>query len=162
MSVSDDEIRADTLRIMTAYQNLIAEKRWDQWSELWAENAVCEFPYAPLGRKNAYVGKAEILAYMSGTTAKVAVDGVDSMRVHPALDPHVVIVEVTIRGHVPITGVAYHQTYVSIFEVKNSKLQRYREYWNPLVSIDAQGGDREAWAHGFGAPSKASVARSGE
>jgi ketosteroid isomerase-like protein len=147
---------------MMAYQSLITEKRWDEWAELWAENGVCEFPYAPRGRKNAYVGRAEILAYMSGTTGKVTIDGTDDLRVHPALDPHVAIVEVTIRGHVPATGAAYGQTYVSIFEVKDSKLQHYREYWNPLVSIDAQGGDREAWTRGFGAPTGASASEAGE
>ena len=157
MPLTDDEIRADTMRVMLAYQRLIAEKRWAEWIKLWAEDGVCEFPYAPRGRKNAYVGKAEILTYMSGTTGKVAVDGVDNMRVHPAQDPHVAIVELTIHGHVPATGTAYGQTYVLFFEVRDGKLQRYREYWNPLVSIDAQGGDREAWACGFGAPAEASA-----
>jgi hypothetical protein len=53
MPLTDDEIRADTMRVMLAYQRLIAEKRWAEWIKLWAEDGVCEFPYAPRGRKNA-------------------------------------------------------------------------------------------------------------
>lgn len=150
--MADDAVRDETLRLMGAYQTLIAQKKWDAWIDLWAEDGVLEFPYAPKGRKARYAGKAEIKAYMSGTAGKVAIDEIADLRVIPAQDPRIAVVEVSVKGRAPNTGARYDQSYVTIFETQDGKLKRYREYWNPLISIDAQGGDRIAWESSFGSP----------
>ena len=62
-----------------------------------------------------------------------------------------VAVEFTVKGHAPQTGAPFNQTYVIFFQTKGGKIWRYREYWNPLVTIDALG-DRQAWTDGFGSP----------
>ncbi|MDR3513741.1 MAG: nuclear transport factor 2 family protein [Caulobacteraceae bacterium] len=151
ISPPDDEVRAATLRLVGDYQTLIGQQRWDEWIALWAEDGVLDFPFAPAGRQRTYRGKGEILAYMSATPGRVAIDRVDQLRILPMQDPAIAVVEVTIKGHAPATGAPYDQTYVLFFETKAGKLWRYREYWNPLVSIDAMGG-RETWAAGFGSP----------
>ena len=157
MPDNDEALRAATVNIMIAYQTLISQKRFDEWIELWAEDGELDFPFAPAGRKRIYRGKREILAYMSGTTGKVAIDGTESMRLFPMQDPTMAVVELTIKGHVPASGAAYNQSYVLFFEVEDGKLKRYREYWNPLVSIDATG-DRAAWTASFGSPEKGAAA----
>ena len=150
--MSDDEIRAQTLKIATAYQTLIGRGAWDEWIELWAEDGTLEFPYAPPGRQSIYRGKAEILAYMKAATGKMKIDSIGAMRVHPLLDPHGMTVELAARGSILATGKPYDQKYVFFFEVRNGKIVQYREYWNPLVSIDAHNGDRAGWTAGFGKP----------
>jgi ketosteroid isomerase-like protein len=57
--------------------------------------------------------------------------------VHPAQDPNVVIVEMTIRGRAVETDKPYNQQFVIVAETRDGKLARYREYWNPLVSAEA-------------------------
>lgn len=151
MSSTDDDARAATLRLVSAYQTLLGQKRWDDWIALWVEDGELDFPFAPEGRQRRYRGRAEILAYMSATPGRVAVDAVDQARLFPMRDPTVAVAELTIRGHAPATGAPYNQSYVLFFETKGGKLWRYREYWNPLVAIDAMGG-RETWASGFGSP----------
>lgn len=151
MASTDDEIRAATFALVSAYQTLLGQGRWEEWIALWAEDGELDFPFAPKGRQRTYRGKAQILAYMSATPGRVAVDALDQVRAMPMLDPAMAVVELTIKGHIPKTGAAYDQAYVLFFETKGGKLWRYREYWNPLVSIDAIG-DRQAWAEGFGSP----------
>jgi len=151
MSTTDD-VRAATLALVNAYQRLLLQQRWDEWIELWTDDAELEFPYAPRDRQSRYRGKSEIVAYMRATPGRVAVDGVREMRLFPMLDPTVAVVEVAIDGHVPDSGAPYGQRYVLFFEARDGKLWRYREYWNPLVSIDAMGG-REVWEKDFGTPS---------
>lgn len=148
--MSDDEIRARTMQVATAYQTLLG--KWDEWIELWAEDGELEFPFAPTGRQSIYRGKADILAYMKAASGKMKIDGVTAMNVTPALDPHKITVELTVKGQILSTGLPYNQRYVFMFEVKDGKLSRYREYWNPLVSIDAKGGDRAGWTAEFGSP----------
>jgi ketosteroid isomerase-like protein len=151
MSSNEEDRRAATLKLMGDYQTLIGQRRLDEWIELWAEDGVLEFPYAPPGRRRAYKGKADIVAYMKHATGRVASDAVEHMRVSPMLDPGMAVVELSIRGHTVANGEPYNQSFVIFFEVQDGKLHRYREYWNPLITIDAIG-DRETWAAGFGFP----------
>jgi hypothetical protein len=152
MPSTEDEgaVREATLRVVRDYQTLLGQKRWDEWSELWAEDGELCFPFAPPGRQSTYRGRAEIRAYMSAV-GRVAVDALESVRLYPMQDPHIAVVELGTKGHATATGAPYDQTYVLFFETKDGKLWRYREYWNPMVSIDALGG-REAWTEGFGSP----------
>jgi ketosteroid isomerase-like protein len=74
---------------------------------------------------------------MTDYPSRISIDGVDELRVHPALDPNVVVVEMTIRGRAVETDEPYNQQYVIVAEVRDGKLAHYREYWNPLVSTEA-------------------------
>jgi len=153
MTASDDDIRAQTLKVASDYLILISKGDWDAWIELWAEDGELEFPYAPAGRQKTYRGKAEILDYMIAASGKMEMRAAPTMRMYPALDPTVAIGELGVAGKALATGVSFNQRYVFVFETKDGKLWRYREYWNPLVNIEAfGGGDREAWAPRFGKP----------
>jgi len=48
-------------------------------------------------------------------------------------------------------GVVAPLPVMGTFEIRDGKMHRHREYWNPLVTIDAIGG-RDEWAAGFGFP----------
>jgi uncharacterized protein len=144
MPTHDEMLRAQTLELLQSYQTLIAQQRFAEWIELWAEDGSCEFPYAPEGRPRLLQGKKAIYEYMTAYPGRIAIDSVAEMRVHPALNPEVVAVELAINGRALTTGRPYNQRYVIVLEAKNGKVWRYREYWNPLVSIEAFGG-LDAW-----------------
>ncbi len=147
--MSEEELRAKSLETVRAYQNLLTQQRWDDWIGLWADDGVLEFPFAPAGRRSVYRGKEDILGYMSRTPGKVAIESITRMAIHPMQNPENVTVELTIKGRAVETGGDYDQSYVLFFELKGGKIVAYREYWNPLVSMDAFGG-REAWTASFG------------
>ena len=136
--MTDDEgIRLETLALMQQYQRLLTEARFGEWIELWADDGVCEFPFASPGRPRLLQGKEQILAYMTAYPSRIFIEGVDKLRVHPALDPNVVVVEMTIKGRAVETDKPYNQQYVIVAETRDGKLTHYREYWNPLVSAEA-------------------------
>ncbi len=145
---------AAILQIVQRYLALFAQQRWDEWIDLWAEDGVLEFPFAPPGRRGRYVGKSDILAYMKPLAGRMTSMELDYFRVHPMLDPAMSCLEMAVKGKIAATGAPYHQTYISIVETKGGKLTLYREYWNPIVSMDANGG-RAAWTEGFGSPEAA-------
>ncbi len=122
---------------MQQYQRLLTEARFGEWIELWADDGVCEFPFASPGRPRLLQGKEQILAYMTAYPSRIFIEGVDKLRVHPALDPNVVVVEMTIKGRAVETDKPYNQQYVIVAETRDGKLTHYREYWNPLVSAEA-------------------------
>jgi ketosteroid isomerase-like protein len=133
----DESIRLETLTLMQQYQRLLTEARFGEWIELWADDGVCEFPFASPGRPRLLQGKEQILAYMTAYPSRIFIEGVDKLRVHPALDPNVVVVEMTIKGRAVETDKPYNQQYVIVAETRDGKLTHYREYWNPLVSAEA-------------------------
>jgi ketosteroid isomerase-like protein len=133
----DESIRLETLTLMQQYQRLLTEARFGEWIELWADDGVCEFPFASPGRPRLLQGKEQILAYMTAYPSRIFIEGVDKLRVHPALNPNVVVVEMTIKGRAVETDKPYNQQYVIVAETRDGKLTHYREYWNPLVSAEA-------------------------
>jgi hypothetical protein len=139
MTTPDDEqvVRDQTVALIQAYQTLITEQRFEEWIELWAEDGVCEFPFAAEGRPSRLCGKPEILEYMTQYPRRISIEGVDELRVHLGLDPHLAVVELTIRGIATETGKPYNQRFVIVAESKDGKLSHYREYWNPLISAEA-------------------------
>lgn len=133
----EESIRLETLTLMQQYQRLLTEARFGEWIELWADDGVCEFPFASPGRPRLLQGKEQILAYMTAYPSRIFIEGVDKLRVHPALDPNVVVVEMTIKGRAVETDKPYNQQDVIVAETRDGKLTHYREYWNPLVSAEA-------------------------
>ncbi len=158
MSQNAESDREAVRNMLQSYLLLYAQQRWEEWIDLWSEDGVLEFPFAPAGRRSRYVGKTDILAYMTAVAARMAgrikSDGLGYFQVRPMLDPQAVSLEMSVKGRILETGAAYEQKYVSIIETKGGKISLYREYWNPLVSMDANGG-REAWTAAFGSPEEA-------
>jgi uncharacterized protein len=134
---TDEQIRDQTLVLMSRYQELITTRRFDEWIELWTDDAVCEFPFAGPGRPARLTGKAEILAYMKAYPDTISVEGVQDIQLHPGQDPNVLVVELTIAGTATQTGRPYNQQFVIIARARDGRLAHYREYWNALVSAEA-------------------------
>jgi len=155
VSQNAENERTAIQRIVQSYLYLFSQQSWDEWIDLWADDGVLEFPFAPSGRRSRYVGKADILAYMKAVAARMAgrikSEGLDYFHMHPMLDPSMFCLEMGIKGRILETDAPYRQKYISIIATRGGKLSLYREYWNPLVSLDANGG-REAWTAAFGSP----------
>jgi ketosteroid isomerase-like protein len=145
--------RDATQQILQRYLYLFSQERWDEWIDLWTDDGVLEFPFAPPGRRRCYVGKPDILAYMKPLAGRMKVEELEYFDVHPMLDPTMGCFEMGLKGRIVETGAPYNQKYISIIETRGGKLSRYREYWNPIVSMDANGG-RDAWTAAFGSPER--------
>ena len=144
-TMTDDEVREHTLKQTRAYLDLLRAQDWDAWVDLWADDAVLEFPFVPHGGTSVYRGKDDILEYMKGTTESVVVDGVADLQIFPAANPEQIIVELEIKGHIISTGADYPQRYVTVFEYADGLIKHYREYWNPLVAVEAMGEWPASW-----------------
>ena len=81
----DERPRQTTLTLMQKYQTLLTEARFDEWIELWADDGVCEFPFASPERPRFLQGKEQILAYMTDYPSRISIDGVDELRAPPPL-----------------------------------------------------------------------------
>jgi ketosteroid isomerase-like protein len=149
--MDDEEIREHTLQMINDLQRVIMEKRLDDWIELFDDDAVFEWPFAPNGRRQTYRGKAAILAAMTPAIARAEFLSLQYFKVHPLLDPNGVIIEMGTKARFVATDRPYNQTYMFYIELRNGKIWRYREYWNAWTLQDAWG-DRDDLNATWGEP----------
>lgn len=117
------------------------------WVEMFREDGVMEFPFAPAGYARRIAGRAALSNYLATFPDHFQIHRVVRFVAHPAADPHTVIVEFSVEGKAVQTGRPYNQMYVGVITLHERKIATYRDYWNPVIAIQAMGRDA---LQGFG------------
>jgi len=109
----------------------------ERFLDMLADDAVMEFPYAPPGYVTALHGRREVEAHLAGFGDILQIDSMRLSAVHRSTDAQTVVVEFSCRGRGTKTGAPYDQRYVSVIALRDGKITRYSDYWNPLVVLSA-------------------------
>jgi ketosteroid isomerase-like protein len=139
MSGIDDAAsrRAAAQHTVAEHLRLTAAGRLDEWANLFAPDAVLEFPFAPAGMPRQVTGREALVAHMSNFPRMFAVEFVDLV-FHETTDPSLVIAEFRSTGTALPTGKPYEQTCISVVRTNgDAQITHYLDYWNPLVAIEA-------------------------
>ncbi len=111
------------------------------WVDHWAEDGRIEFPFAPAGYLAKVEGKAAIAAYMSSFPTKFDFRRFDVLAAYSDASGQHAVVEFTCEGTALETGHPYNQHYVALLTFNaDGKILAYRDFWNPLVAMEACGG----------------------
>lgn len=102
-------------------------------TDLMAEDAVWEFPYAPPDRRRIE-GKSNIVKFFQAFLSSAAVIDFKDIEIHRMVDPDCVVAELTGCRTVRTTGTVFEGRYVEVCHTKNGFIKLYREYWNPQSS----------------------------
>ncbi|OXM63491.1 nuclear transport factor 2 family protein [Amycolatopsis vastitatis] len=133
----DARRRAAAQHAVAEHLRLTAAGRTDEWVNLFAPDAVLEFPFAPAGVPRRVTGRDALVAHMSGFPETFDVEFVDLV-FHETVDPGLVIAEFRSKGTALTTGKPYEQTCISVVRTDDDALiTHYLDYWNPLVAIEA-------------------------
>ena len=108
--------------------------------DMLAEDAVMEFPYAPPGSIKRLDGKATIAKYMEEVSGRLQIERFAPPVIHPTPDGFVL--ETSCEGVATHTGKPYNQQYISVITLRDGHIVHYRDYWNPLVVLEAMGAGR--------------------
>jgi ketosteroid isomerase-like protein len=106
---------------------------------LWHEDAVAEFPFAPPASPRRLDGITAITDHLIDYPKKVAIARITHLTVHETTDPAVVVAEFGAAGTVVATGRPYEMSYVAVVTGSEGKIIHYRDYWNPMVALEALG-----------------------
>ncbi|WP_025848136.1 nuclear transport factor 2 family protein [Paenibacillus ehimensis] len=136
---TDYETRLATAQaMMETFMKSMVEKDMDRWIELFDDNVVFEFPYAPDGYTRKLEGKSALYQYVKELPGIIEIDLFTAPAIHQTLDPNVFIAEFGVKaGRAVKTGKPYLQTYISVIETKDGKIMHYKDYWNPLTVLTA-------------------------
>lgn len=107
----------------------IAQRRWLELHELYAQDAVIEYPFA-LPEPTRLVGRDAIRAYFA-TTAQYPLElRSRNVVMHATADAAVVIVEWDYEGRVITTGHAFQVANIQVSTVRNGLIVASRDYHN--------------------------------
>jgi uncharacterized protein len=102
----------------------------DRFVEMYEDDAVHEFPFAPEGAPERLEGKPAIAEYMKDLPVKVKFDSFDVVGLREAGDE--LIVEATGHGRRPGSSAPFHMQYVWFITHKDGRVSRFRDYMSPL------------------------------
>ncbi len=110
--------------------------------EMMAHDCLMEFPFALPGGVRRLEGRAALAQYIGGLGDIINIERMTLATAHQTMRPGVVILEFEGSGSGVQTGKPYTQNYISVITLRGGHIVHYRDYWNPLVAIEATGGDR--------------------
>jgi ketosteroid isomerase-like protein len=140
-TMSNDDLRVANIalaeRVITTCGNL----RPHEVREDFAEDAVLALPYAPAGTPKETVGRDQIVAYVSllGNYIEPGIF-VDHVFDTLAGDPGVVVARYSASTKLLTTGRLYENNYITLVTVRDGKVTRYEEFFDPINWLLAQGG----------------------
>ena len=105
--------------------------------EMFAEDGVFEYPFAPPGLATRMVGQAAIIANFQKIRKILRIDGVANVCEIATSDPDMVVLEFSGHGEGLVTKEAYDQRYISVIRMRDGDIAHYKDYWNPIALLRA-------------------------
>ncbi|OXM17195.1 nuclear transport factor 2 family protein [Paenibacillus herberti] len=121
------------VHIMSLFTISFIRKDYDSMLDLFDEDVIFEFPYAPQPYPKQLVGKAALKQHLDMLEDMLEITSFTTPIVHVSADTPVFIAQFEGSGTVLAEGMPYEQQYISVVEVKDDKIIRYQDYWNPLA-----------------------------
>ena len=112
-----------------------------EFADLFAEDGVLEYPFAPPGTPRTLTGRAEIRAFFGPRKEIRAMFDMHEVTsvVHGTDDPEVVITEIEHHGHSHVTNQPYQVRALGVIRVRGGEIVHYRDYMNPLTLAELTG-----------------------
>ncbi|MGW1159916.1 nuclear transport factor 2 family protein [Streptomyces sp. NPDC002513] len=129
------------LGILTRYRRAILDRSADDLADLYAVDAVHEFPFLFPGMPARFHGREEVRAgFQAAWAASPAVpEQVLEVAVHMSTDPEVITVEQTVTGTVAATGKPFAFPGLVVMRVRGGALVQVRDYMDGLGVARALG-----------------------
>ncbi|MFI1170338.1 nuclear transport factor 2 family protein [Streptomyces melanogenes] len=125
---------------------LLLEKDIPGWIDLWDEEGVMEFPFAPPGWPRRLEGRQAVADYMRPYPDHIDLHGFPEVTIHQTTAPETIVVEMRGVGRLVATDSPFDMTYIAVVTVHDGRITSYRDYWNPLAvqqpGLDFVGADR--------------------
>ncbi|AUG80532.1 hypothetical protein CFP65_5851 [Kitasatospora sp. MMS16-BH015] len=122
------------IEVLARYRQAMLDKSADDLAELYAVDAVHEFPFLFPGMPASYLGREEVRAgYRAAWGASPAqVREIREVALHRSTDPEVITVEQTVCGVVTTTGRPFSLPGPLVIRVRGGLIRHVRDYLDGL------------------------------
>ena len=122
--------------IVKKYFDLLQSMQIDAWIQLWAPNGVNLMPFAVPGTPDRLEGREVIYGQFKGIPQRFTRMRLLDLQILDMADPSLFFV--TFRSDIQlVTGKEYKNTYCGLFRIEGGQVVEFREYFNPLVVMEA-------------------------
>ncbi|KJS55510.1 nuclear transport factor 2 family protein [Streptomyces rubellomurinus] len=120
--------------LLARYRQAMLDMDADALADLYAEDAVHEFPFLFPGMPEAYRGREEVRAgYRAAWGASAArVAEIREVAAHPGADPEVVVVEQVVHGTISGTGKPFAFPGLLVLRARGGRIVHVRDYMDGL------------------------------
>jgi ketosteroid isomerase-like protein len=127
--------------VLARFQQAAIDKSITGMAELYAEDAVHEFPFTRPGVPARLRGRAQIRAFMAANWEKSPLHykAYRNVVIHETADPGVIIVEQEATGTAATTGRDFALPNIVVLTVRDGRIVRFRDYVNVLAVAEAAG-----------------------
>lgn len=139
--MTDEDLRAENLDIVRQYIDAI--NAWDFAAKrrLLAQDAVFEMPFAPEGFERTIIGRDAIIAFVETVPSIIDAENLHDVRLETYhSDPGEIVAEYKSDMVIKPTNAQYRNQYVSRFTVRDGKITRFAEHYDPIRLVLALGG----------------------
>lgn len=126
------------LKAAHKYLSIVKGASINTWMDIWAENAIVEFPFASGQYPKRLEGNDAIYEYYKDASKAFELCEEKPLVIYPSSDPLIAIFEISMKFHIIQTGRDYNQDYICLVKVRDDgKIILYREYWDPIRVLNA-------------------------
>ncbi|MFJ7257647.1 nuclear transport factor 2 family protein [Streptomyces sp. NPDC098085] len=121
--------------VLGCYHRAMLDKSADDLADLYAVDALHEFPFASPGFPPRFVGREEVRAgYRAAWGASpVRVEAVEEVEIHETADPEVIIGEHVVVGALPSGSGTFTVPGLLVLRVHDGLITRVRDYMDGLA-----------------------------
>jgi len=127
--------------VLERFQRAAIDRDLTSFVDLYAADAVHEFPFTRPGVPSRLQGREEIGAFTQASweTSPLRYAAYRNVVVHQTADPEVIVVEQEVAGTVATTGSAFTLTNIVVLTVRDGRIVHLRDYVNVLAVAEAMG-----------------------
>lgn len=114
--------------------DILLSKDMAAFIEMYAEDAVMEYPFAPEGWPKRLEGRAEIWSHIHNYPDLLDVREIRDLEILETTDPEVIVAQAVMAGVVTPTGQPYEVRYADIIRIRDGKIVAWRDYWDPTLA----------------------------
>jgi uncharacterized protein len=141
MAVSDDQLRQANMDLVRRYIDAINAWDFEAKREMLHPDMVFEMPFAPPGFDNRIDGAENYLAFAKQAMDVVGDENLHDLRIDTlASNPGEVITFYKSDMVFKTTGAEYRNDYVGLWTVRDGKITRFAEIYDPIRLVVALGG----------------------
>ncbi|MEV5574209.1 nuclear transport factor 2 family protein [Spirillospora sp. NPDC052269] len=140
MTVSQG-ITAGPREVLARYQRASIDQSLDTMLDLYAEDAVHEFPFSRPGIPSELRGRGEIRAFLEAVwkDGPLRYDAYRDVVVRDTGDPEVIVVEQFAVGFSNATGRDFALPNIVVMTVRDGRIVHFKDYVNILAASEALG-----------------------
>ncbi|WP_199486737.1 nuclear transport factor 2 family protein [Actinomadura logoneensis] len=127
--------------VLARYQRASIDKALDDMLDLYAEDALHEFPFSRPDIPSRLRGRGEIRAFLEANwrDSPLRYESYDDVVIRETTDPDVIVVEQSAVGTSSATGRAFALPNIVVMTVRDGRIVHYKDYVNILAASEALG-----------------------